>query len=304
MNEPHKFYGNTITINNKNYNLVKIREYTPVSVYKGEGSYLRIGPQDILEPELHFHENLIHYGFPVANIIEQGKIGKNFYYAETSLGDQILTEVFQEDFEKYGQISEKNFEIILEISSKFAEAQLKTSQENKNSESFYFGVRIDIIQNEFPHLKEKTLNAFEKVNRNLTSLPYVLTHGDFNSHNFVGNGVIDFESSFRAPLGYDLVTGVGHVYFFPMYGDYEMKRKYEFSHEQINKYFENLDKIFISKGLKKLSNFIDDFIFCRNVYATVRMGKTPKIQKWRYEKFEQILNDYLENKPIFEKLIH
>ncbi len=131
-------------------------------------------------------------------------------------------------------------------------------------------------------------------------LPYVLTHGDFNPYNILEGGVIDFGSAFHGPAGYDIVTNMYHLYHFPKEGSYEMKRCFDFSERQRKIYFEEMNAIYRKADLLKPTDFINDFIFCRTVWATVRMEQTPKIQKWRYNRFKKILSTYLEDGSLTE----
>ena len=54
-------------------NTFKTRDYTPVSIYKGSGEFLRIGPKDVITPELNLHKKLLDYGFPIPAIIAEGE---------------------------------------------------------------------------------------------------------------------------------------------------------------------------------------------------------------------------------------
>ena len=290
----------SITIDGKVFYHVKTRAYTPVSIYKNEDSFLRIGPKDLIMPELDLHKRLLRFAFPVPQIVSEGEIDGKYYYIEASLGENLLGEMFCEDCEKSGTISGANFQKFLSVTEKFAKAQLKTAESETAFESFYHGVHIDYILKELPYLKEKTLAAFEKIKSRLSVMPTVLTHGDFNAYNLFEGGVIDFGNSFEAPAGYDLMSNIYQTYLFPKGEGFEMTRGYEFSAKQIEEYFSLLDDVYAQNNLPKLSDFADDFILVRTIWSAVRMQKKPKIQKWRYEKFEKILEGYLSGKNLAE----
>lgn len=291
-------------IDGKSFVHIKTREYTPVSVYQNENLFLRIGPKDLILPELSLHKNLLRFNFPVPEIISEGEKDGKYYYIETSLGQTLLGDIFWEDCKRLGFISDDNFKKLLLLTEKFARAQIKTAKNNHGYESFYHGVHVDYLIDELPYLQEKIIVAFEKVKERLSDLPTVLTHGDFNAYNLFEKGVIDFGNSFEAPAGYDLIGNIFHTYLFPKGRDFESTRRYDFSLEQVNEYFALLDNIFLENNFPKISDFKNEFIFCRTIWSAVRMQRYPKIQEWRYKKFEKILESYLSNKDVANILLN
>lgn len=209
-----------------------------------------------------------------------------------------------EDYTKYGFVSDDNFKKLFSLTEKFTKSQIRTAKNETSFESFYYGVHMDYILEELPHLKEKIIAAFEKVTQRLSALPKVLTHGDFNAYNLFEAGVIDFGDSFEAPAGYDLVSNIFHTYLFPKSGDFETTRRYEFSKEHIDGYFLTLDEIYSQNNFPKISDVIPEFVFCRTIWAAVRMGQYPKVQAWRYAKFEAILESYLTHGDVIKIMLH
>lgn len=280
-------------IDGKTYSHIKTREYTPVSIYRNENEFLRIGPKDIIVQELTLHKKLLEFGFPVPQILSEEEKDNLYYYIETSLGDTLLGDIFWEDTKKNGVVADENFQKLLVLVEKFVRAQLRTVEKGEAFESFYLGLHMDYILEELPSLQEKILAGFEKLKSRAVLLPVVMTHGDFNPYNLFEAGIIDFGNSFDAPAGYDIVTNAYHSFLFPKEGDFESMRRYEFSEDQIRDYFSLVDRIYIENGLPKLSDFVEDFIFARTIWSAVRMQRWPKIQSWRYEKLEKILESYL-----------
>jgi hypothetical protein len=284
-----------IVLKGKSFTFVKSRHLLPVSVYKGEDSYLRVGPKEILGPELELHRNLLRYGFPVPEIIEHGELNNEFYYLEASLGENHFGEIFREDCMEHGKISDENFSRFLEISKKFAKAQLKTELE-PNEEGFYIGIHVDSILEELPDIKDDIVRAFKKAVQNTRDLPWVLTHGDFNPFNIFTKGVIDFGSSFHAPAGYDIISCMYHTQNFPVAGDYEVNvtRRYDFSEEQVKNYLVEMDRIYADAKAPMPTRFIEDVKICRMIWSAARIHKYPKLQKWRYDRLRNMVGDYLK----------
>ncbi|MBI3633877.1 MAG: phosphotransferase [Candidatus Vogelbacteria bacterium] len=292
-----------IEVEGKKFEFVKTRTYTDFSIYKSGDLYLRIGPKDIVTSELSFHKNLLELDFPVAKIVSEGELGGKFYYIETSQGNNLLGKIFADDFKKFDYVREPNFDLLLDISKRFARAQLKTVKKEKNYESFYIGVHVDYIIDELPGLKDKVLQAFAKVKERTFLLPTVVTHGDFNPFNLLERGVIDFGNNFEGIAGYDLVSNIYQTYFFPNEDGFEYQRRYEFTPGQVGRYFDSLNIIYIEAGLPRLSSFLSEFILMRAIWSAVRMRQTPKLQAWRYKNFELLLSAYLKDEDISKIII-
>lgn len=291
-----------LTIDGQNYRLIRQREYMPVAIYEGADTFLRIGRPDLIEKELALHKMLLAHNFPVAQILKEGSHEEQAYYIEQSLGKEHLGEMFWQDYENTGLVSDQKFDILLELSTKFAEAQLSTVQPDKSREDFNKGVHFHLMAEELPHLESALQQAFVKLKDRLVDVPNVLTHGDFNPFNFCTKGVIDFGNVFYGPAGYDLVSVIYHTYFFPKDRSYEMYRMHQFTEQQTEKFFAVMDKMYKANGLEPVSKFIPDFALCRLTFAAARMEKYPKIQRWRCQKLEQVLPLYLNGDPIMEAI--
>ena len=78
-----------LTIEGRVFEHVKTRDYTPVSIFKSDEIFLRIGPKELLEEEINFHRTLIKFGFHVPNILSEGNLKNEHYYMESSLGEVL-----------------------------------------------------------------------------------------------------------------------------------------------------------------------------------------------------------------------
>ncbi|MDD5068312.1 MAG: phosphotransferase [Candidatus Pacebacteria bacterium] len=293
-----------IIVEGKTYIHVRTRHQVPVSIYKGNATFLRIGPKELIEKEVQFHKKLVHFGYPLAQIVGEGQYEDKSYFIESSLGEFHFGQICAQDFAKNGFVSDSTFQSLLAVTKKYAEAQLKTaSKDIFNKEEFQKLIQFETILEEAKHLKEKSKACMKKVESHIKELPTVITHGDFNPHNIFEKGVIDWERTAYAPAGYDLVTNITQIFFFPRWGKYEYMGKYVFSKEQVDRYWTEIDALYESKGLPKLSDYADDFIFCRSVWSVVRMEKWPDIQKWRYTLHEKIMDAYLKGENLTELLL-
>jgi hypothetical protein len=107
--------------------------------------------------------------------------------------------------------------------------------------------------------------------------------------------VIDFDMGFNAPYGYDLITAIYHTYSFPPEGIAEYSRWYVFSESQEKRYLAEIDSIARAGGLPNISEFAQDFLIGRLIWAVVRMHAYPQLQRWRYSSFEKIIDAYLND---------
>jgi hypothetical protein len=295
----------TLQINGEEYSFVKKRNQEPVSIYKGRDCYLRIGPREIIEREVNHHKKLFEYGFPIPLITEEGEFRGLSYFKETSLGDEHFGQIFRSRQTKNLEIPDADFEMLLDVVRKFTDAQVKTIHHVEtvfDPSSFEDMIHVDIIQDELPHLSDKTRMAMDKAHKHISQFPLVLTHGDFNPYNILPGGVIDWERGSYTPLGYDSVTCLSQTLFFPLPGDFEFCAGYRFSEKQTQMFFEDINRIYALHNLPQLGNTINDFIFARSIWSVVRMQRWPKLKAWRDTLYEKLIEAYLEERDLMKFL--
>lgn len=277
--------GKGITLANKRWKYVTSRARAAVSVYKNGSSFLRVGTKRHIKRDLAHHKILSSYGFPVPRILSEGKIRSRYYYIERSLGPKHFGSLFAREVRTSGSISPELFNRYLATCQKFAEAQLRTARTKGSLPSFKKGIHLDEIVKEMPTYKARIKNKYKRIEKRLSKLPFVLTHGDFNAFNLYPKGVIDLEDVFYAPAGFDLITNIFHNDYFPNKGPYEFHRGFLFTKQQKTRYVRMMDELYVAHGLPKLSAYVEDFEFCRAIWMVARMHKWPKIQKFRYDLF-------------------
>lgn len=293
-----------LMIEEEEYTFVKERNHMPISIYRGQDSYLRIGPKDLIQQEINYHKNLLKFGFPIPKILSEGTYLESYYFTESSFGDEHLGQIFRANCIDF-TVSDNDFSKLLNVVKIFTEAQINTV----GTQSFTFAdfrelIKVDTLLGELPALNQDTIEAIARVEDHIKTLPAVLTHGDFNPYNIFEKGVIDWERGSYAPMGYDLVDNISQTFFFPLSGDYEYTAGYRYSEKQIDTYYKQIDAICASARIPQISDFRNDFILCRCIWSVVRMGRWPKIQKWRYGQYEALLKTYLDNGDLTQFLLH
>lgn len=287
-----------IVIDDEIFRHVKTRPHADVSVYKGNGCFLRIGSPDLIQKEIGLHNQLTGFDFPLPQILKEGVFKDKRYFIEASLGEYSIGDVFLEDMTREKGVANEHFQDFLQVTEKFAKAQLKSIRHKNWWEEFYQGSYVDTLMEELPHLKVKIILAVEKAKERLLPLPAVITHNDLNPYNLFNDGVIDLEFVFYAPAGLDLVSNIFITSFFPKEGDFEYKRSIEFSEEQINGYLSFFDNLYSGAGIPVPTSHLDDLLFFRAVHASVGMNAAPKLQTWRFSQFEKLLEAYIHDQAI------
>jgi len=276
-----------IIIDGKTFSLVSVQRPGTTAVYRCGNLYLRLGAKNELERDLLLHEQMTANGFPVAKILSKGEYKNYLYFIEESLGEKHFGDLFAEDIKNTGNISNSLFETFLKITNEFATAQLKTAGQRGSVDEFFEGICLATLCKELPEYAMRIEKRFSEAMTHLASFPFVLTHGDFNPHNLYPTGVIDLEDSFFGPAGYDLITNLVHINYFPPSSDYEFFQEYIFNDDQKQRYLDVVDTLYQSKGLPALSPCLPDFEFCRAVWSAVKIEKYPKLQKFRYDLLQE-----------------
>jgi hypothetical protein len=282
-------YNKLVKINNQNYDLVDVQRGGS-AIYKNGSTYLRIGSKEKIEVDLALHKKMETFGFPVAKLISEGEHEGLQYFIEESLGEDCFGRIFKKETEQSGYVSDKSFEIFLDIALKFATAQLKTASAIKDWESFRKGIHLDIICQELPDEKEKILKRYQQIEERLDAFPFGILHGDFTPFNIYPKGIIDLEDSFQGPIGYDIGALPELQTWFPETSDDEFYRVYKFTPEQRTRLIESVDNVYINQNLPKISGFQEDFDFTKGIWFAVRMQHLPKLQQFRYEILRNLIS--------------
>lgn len=253
------------------------------AVYRSANAYLRIGNPGRIERDIAQHKVMEDAGFPVAKMISEGEHDGELYMVESSLGEKHFGGLFADDVEHTGNIKNATFEQFVSLAEKFAQAQLGTRESAGNYDAFAAGIFLNQLCQELPEYAEKLRARFDTAMEHFAVLPFVITHGDFNPNNLYPRGVIDLEDCFTGPYGYDLVSAIAHIDSFPNSGEYEYSAKYRFTSAQAKVYLERMNAISSNAGLPPLSDFFEDFAFCRAVWLAAEIPSTPKLQKFRFD---------------------
>jgi hypothetical protein len=283
----------SIEIEGRTYDLVerhRPRGANDSRIYKGFGTFVRIGPADVIDANLAVHKRLENAGFPVPHILQEGRHGDESYFIEESLGEKILRLRFADEVRDLGEISKESFDTFLEVMQRYLSAQAKTLVLRDESK-FLELMRVDKLCEELPAF---AANIKDKAAQHLASLskfPFALSHGDLSPNNMLPKGVIDLEDTLPAPFGYDAISALTTCEWFPESGDFEFPiTPYHFAEAQKAEYLAMCDKVSARTSLPSISANLKDFDFFRAVWLTEGMADWPRSRKYRHERF---IREYL-----------
>ena len=258
-------------------------------VYRSENSYLRIGAPDVIGRTIRIHREMESAGFPVARMLSEGVQGGRRYFIEESLGDVTFRLLFTRETETTGKVSDKTFDAFADVAKKFLHAQAK-ARTPSDARGFAAGIHLDVLAEELPQYRLSLPMRFERILQRLEIFPFVLSHGDLGPANMYPRGVIDLEDSFPAPFGFDAISALTTIDWFPDGSEYEFPAKFRFTSDQRHRYLTMIDEVAVREVLPALSPYLGDLDFFRAVWLCARMGEWPNIQKWRYDRF---IREYL-----------
>ncbi len=288
--------GKKITFQDKNYLLVKKRQYDPVYIYASEDKdrILRIGPRDILKKEVELQKFLVDEGFPAAKVLDEGDFdGENYFFTEVSLGERSFIDIFIQDCFEWGEISDEHFNQFVSIIEAYVKVQAHTRKPGFEPSDVRKIFMIDEVISDFPELEGKLEAYFQSFLDHFKAWPSVLIHADFNAYNIMPEGIIDFEESAWGPFGFDLCVNILHPYGWSV-SKSEKQIKYKFTELQIARYFDHMDQLALKLGLPAISEHAAEFYIGRMIFHAACIKEFPIIRELRLKRLNELLDVYLE----------
>lgn len=257
---------------------------TGVAVYRGERSYLRIGPG--LVAELDLHKTLLSFGFPVAGILIEGVHEGVPYFVEESLGAQTQGDRFEAELDAGGEITAEGFAEFMAVVERQSRAQLSMPTRSVSVSEFGRLTGADRAARRLPDLAARILDAFHAAVANLREFPGTLVHGDLHAFNICARGVIDLEGSGWGIAGYDVVTAA----YLSALGDLRDRRW--FTSQQTESYVAMIDRVFASHGIAPPSTRLDEFLLCRTIALCSQQHPNVEVSRCRDEALRTMLDRF------------
>lgn len=283
--------GLELRVQGLRFSLVCVRR-TGVAVYRGRGTYLRLG--DGVAAELDVHRQMLSDGYPVARILEVGDHRGSPYYIEADLGAQTFGDACEPGVAEGGPVPDEVFDGFLGIMGRHARAQVTGTQRPAGSDGFteFIGLAGAAANN--PHLATAIHTAWNEAASTLGDLPHTLQHGDLHLFNTCPGGIIDLEGAGWAPVGYDVVTAVLEPTLAePRWIDGTLRLAW-FTPDQVRTYLEMLDEEFVGAEMPAPSARIHAYLVCRAINLCARPHRNGSIRHARQTMLAQILPAFLE----------
>ncbi len=270
-----------LSINGESFVHFDTQRGNATAIYKGVDSFLRIGEVSKIKKDILFHKQMEVSGFPVAKFLAEGEFEGMYFFIEESMGERCFGQIFSDEYREFGKISESSFLQFLTIVKIFATAQLSTRTAEKDWEGLRRGVQLERMCGELPQHRTKIEKRYDDIVTQLLPLPFVLTHGDFGPFNIYPKGVIDLEDSFMAPLGYDTISLMTHLDWFPDVSDDPYHKQYVFSEDQKEAYYAMLREVYGNEDIDIDTKLIAAFDFLKGTWFVVGLEKYPELKKFR-----------------------
>lgn len=258
-----------------------------VSIYVANDVYLRIGPEQVLRPEMEAHQRMHVLEFPVLPVLNSGQHQGSFYYTEASAGE-TFGDLFDNQAGQLGDIQETSFAAFLQIVLNYANTQLQHRTQEEPVDTFRRMIKASEAATALPEVADMTVRAFDLAAERLAIFPAVLTHGDFHAFNICEWGVIDFERVAYGFAGYDVVTAILLPGLLPPAAD-----EYSFSPEQIEHALSAIDTIYQEQGLPGPSAFSRDYLICKMMWLVAGRKRPPELLTWLDDRYRAMLAAYL-----------
>ena len=263
-----------LTLRGRRFDRVCVRR-TGVGVYRGDETYLRIGPG--LAAELATHREMARRSFPVARLLEHGYLRRLPYYVEESLGSSTLGDIFETEVETRGSVSDASFDSFGDVIAHHALAQARMATARWSVDAFAELIGVAGAAALHPDVAKAVRDAFEDAVARLDHLPGTLLHGDLHSDNTCAGGVIDLEGTGRGVIGYDAVTAVFVPAMCEVEADGTSPPYAGFSTAQLRRYLSRLDGIFGVFGSRPVSAELEALLLCRAISLCSRRHRDPAI---------------------------
>jgi hypothetical protein len=287
--------GREVDIDGLRFSLVCVRG-TGVAVYRGEGTYLRLG--DAVAGELDVHRQMLRDGHPVAKILGVGELRGSLYYIESDLGETTFGDGCEDRVAQCGSMPSEEFDRFLDIMRRHAHAQLTGTQRSGDIRVFGEFIGVDSAAANNPHLATMIQTAWHVAASVLGDLPSTLQHGDLHVFNTCPGGIIDLEVAGWAPIGYDVATAVlVPTLAAPRWVAGTLAIEW-FTPDQVRVYLELLDKEFYSANLPVPSTQLHAHLACRAINLCSRIHRSTKTWQARQAMLAGVLSAFVETHQI------
>jgi hypothetical protein len=278
-----------LELNGAWFDLVCVRR-SGVAVFRGDGTYLRLGAA--ISAELEVHRRMLELGCPVPAILEVGQHGGTPYLLEESLGDHTLGDRCAGRGGR-GQMTPEEYAVLRDVLLRHARGQLREQRTWAGDELAAF-LGAAHARTNLPDLAARIDVALGLATASLSRLPATLQHGDLHPYNVCPLGIIDLEGSGWGPAGYDVTTAVLEPSLAEATWDHGSLVLAWFTREQVTAYLDALDEVFTQASLTPPSTLLDAYLVCAVIAMCSGTPRDPAVRDRRRNVLQRSLASYLE----------
>ena len=284
MNERQK----TVDIDGQVFDVIKPSRLLDGMVLRRGDTYARLGAKDTtLEEQVHT-KALRDRGFPVPEIIESGDYGEDqWYFVETSLGEETFHDHFSAEYQKYGHVRDETFESYLTVINTYMQAQVAPENRSTISAEDFIDacVRKEHLSHVYSYFGKdlhKHYEAMARVQDRLEGAPMGILQYDLNPFNVLEGGLIDFELVGYGPIGYDTLLsarwGTG------WWTDYPSRYPiaYKLSEKQVAASDKVVEDAMNAQNLSNASDYMQEFLLIKSAWAC--LSAKPPSDEWPVDK--------------------
>ena len=278
----------TVDIDGEVFDVIKPSRLLDGMVLRRGDTYARLGAKDsTLEEQVHT-KALRDRGFPVPEIIESGDYGDNqWYFVETSLGEETFHDRFSAEYQKHGHVSDETYSSYLAVIDAYMQAQVAPDNRSTISAEDFIGacVREEHLGHVYSYFEkdfDKHQSAIKKAQDRLEGAPMGILQYDLNPFNVLEGGLIDFELVGYGPIGYDSLLSARWAT--GWWTDYPSRHpiSYKLSKEQVAASDKVVEDAMNTQNLSNASDYMQEFVLIKSAWAC--LSAEPPSDEWPSDK--------------------
>lgn len=281
-----------IELSSRSFALVCVRR-SGAAVYRGDGTYLRVGPPTV--DELALHRRLLAAGYPVAEILEVGEHAGAPYFVEASLGPDTWGDLHEERIAGGHHVTDLEFWELGEVLLRWGRAQVQGPRREWSDSELSDLVGVARAADHVPELATSICAAFEQAVTGLRGLPGAWQHDDLHAFNACAGGVIDVEGVGWAAAGYDVATSVLEPTLAEARWENDALAVAWFTPEQVREFLDRLDDEFFRASAPPPSTLLDALLVCRAISMCSRLHPDPAVGSRRRDTLARMLPGFVES---------
>ena len=274
-----------------------------------KSEYLRTANMADVADEANLIKDLYERGFPVPKVLATGTLEKGIaYYVESSIGERTFGDIFMDETEAQGRVSEESFDAFVRVMKRYSAAQFHPrNRVSHDRDALASVVALDNVQRNnppSPDMRSMFAEAFEKASDRLMALPWGYVQADLAAFNILHDGIIDFEFAGFGPVGYDVLT---NVHFGRMWPQADVA--FVITDDQIERYTAEIDGIALDMDLPAISSFANEFLVLKAIWSSGKdteseedPGSHAEFWEWRVKMRDWCIRQYLNGEKIDSNL--